>query len=74
MVAREETCVKCGKKFIIGGVFRQSTCEQCSMTENKVYWTKEQRDDIDAENRVYDRETAITKIEGDDDDYDQNPI
>jgi hypothetical protein len=38
MVAREETCIKCGKKFIIGGVFPQSTCEQCSMIDNK-YWS-----------------------------------
>jgi hypothetical protein len=39
MVAHEETCVKCGKKFIIGGVFPQSTCEQCSMAEGNKSWS-----------------------------------
>jgi hypothetical protein len=58
MVAHEETCIKCGKKFIIGGVLPQSICEQCLILDNK-YWGVKGLDENEDKGK---------------DDCDQNPI
>ena len=58
MVAREEICIKCGRKFIIGGVLPQSICEQCSILDNK-YWSVKVLDENEDKGK---------------DDYDENPI
>jgi hypothetical protein len=63
MIARVEMCEKCGKKFIIGGVFPQSTCEQCSMAEGNVVEWSDSEDNCE-ERIIIGEQTPFCNLKG----------